>query len=111
MSNRTLIFYRSFLRFHLGRFRSLIVVPGSEIRTAALRAFFGILSTHGSRLRLTDWPLVLKVMFDLLDIVEEKAELTGAETPLKYIWLFSFALLYSYFSPVNTNWASSRVTM
>lgn len=53
--------------------RTLALSERNEIRTAALRALFGILGTHGAHLQDEDWPLVLPRLYDLLDDIAAAA--------------------------------------
>eukprot|EP01127_Copromyxa_protea_P021534 TRINITY_DN7426_c0_g1_i1.p1 TRINITY_DN7426_c0_g1~~TRINITY_DN7426_c0_g1_i1.p1 ORF type:complete len:1518 (+),score=255.28 TRINITY_DN7426_c0_g1_i1:646-4554(+) len=39
----------------------------NEIRTAALRSMFGILTTHGRHLRPQDWKETLEILYEILD--------------------------------------------
>lgn len=69
--------------------RALALSPRNEIRTAALRALFGILATHGAHLRDEDWPHVLTRLFDLLDDIATAAREAPDGEPLRYFILIT----------------------
>lgn len=53
--------------------RQVSVSPRHEIRTASLRALFGILMNHGADLTAHDWRQVLTLLYEILDIIALRA--------------------------------------
>uniref|UniRef100_A0A6B2KXE2 Protein MON2 homolog n=1 Tax=Arcella intermedia TaxID=1963864 RepID=A0A6B2KXE2_9EUKA len=50
-----------------GQLRIVSLCERHEIRTAALRAMFGILTTHGGVLKPSDWEQTLEILYEMLD--------------------------------------------
>lgn len=75
----------------------------NEIRTAALRSMFGILTTHGRNLKRRDWKETLDILYSMLDGISTLAGKASHDEGLAYAF-YCGVLLIAYLENINWGW-------